>query len=126
MLHFLGELSMQISVVAELARGQKIVPKRPPVGRGNAALHPGLSVGRVPRQCPHGGIKACRLIRDRRDAASNATTGSSLRREDFLNTDLVNEMLTTQVGQMGSLLVIRQICTDTVEHHNDESAIIHI
>jgi len=48
----------------------------------------------------------------------------SLRRKDFLNTDLVNEVLTTQVNQMGSLLVVRQVRTDTVDHHQDESAII--
>jgi hypothetical protein len=50
----------------------------------------------------------------------------SLRRKDFLNTDLLNEVLTTQVNQMGSLLVVRQVRTDTVDHHHDESAIIHI
>ena len=50
----------------------------------------------------------------------------SLRRKDFLNTDLINEVLTTQVNQMSSLLVVRQIRTDAVEHHHDESAIIHI
>jgi hypothetical protein len=50
----------------------------------------------------------------------------SLRRKDFLNTDLVNEVLATQVNQMGSLLVVRQVSTDAVDHHHDESAIIHI
>ena len=50
----------------------------------------------------------------------------SLRRKDFLNTDLLNEVLTTQVNQMGSLLVVRQVCTDAVDHHHEESAIIHI
>jgi len=50
----------------------------------------------------------------------------SLRRKDFLNTDLLNEVLTTQVNQMGSLLVVRQVRTDAVDHHHDESAIIHI
>ena len=50
----------------------------------------------------------------------------ALRRKDFLTTDLLNEVLTTQVNQMGSLLVVRQVRTDTVDHHQDESAIIHI
>jgi hypothetical protein len=47
-------------------------------------------------------IIACRLIRERRYAASNATYRSylSLRRKDFLNADLVNAVLTTQVNQM--------------------------
>jgi hypothetical protein len=73
-------------------------------------------------------IKACRLITDRRDAASNATYRVLLilRRKDFLNTDLIDEVLTAQVNQMSSLLVVRQIRTDAVEHHHDESAIIHI
>jgi hypothetical protein len=50
----------------------------------------------------------------------------SLRRKDFLNTDLVNEVLTTQVNQMSSLLLVGQVCTDAVDHHHDESPIIHI
>ena len=49
-----------------------------------------------------------------------------LRRKNFLNADLVNEVLTTQVNQMGSLLVVRQVRTDAVDHYHDESAIIHI
>jgi hypothetical protein len=49
-----------------------------------------------------------------------------LRRKDFLNANLINEVLTTQVNQMGSLLVVRQVRTDAVDHHHDESAIIHI
>ncbi len=47
-------------------------------------------------------------------------------RKDFLNTDLVNEMLATQVSQVSSLLLIGQVCTDAVDHYHDESAIIHI
>src|SRR5262249_40405057 len=37
-----------------------------------------------------------------------------------------NEVLTTQVNQMGSLLLVGQVCTDAVDHHHDQSAIIHI
>ena len=47
-------------------------------------------------------------------------------RKDFLNTDLVNEVLATQVSQVSSLLLIGQVCTDAVDHYHDESAIIHI
>ena len=47
-------------------------------------------------------------------------------RKDFLNTDLVNEVLATQVSQVSSLLLIGQVCTDAVDHCHDESAIIHI
>jgi hypothetical protein len=50
----------------------------------------------------------------------------SIQRQDFLNAHLVNEVLTTQVNQMGSLLVIRQVRTNAVDHHHDESEIIHI
>jgi hypothetical protein len=49
-----------------------------------------------------------------------------LGRKDFLNTDLVNEVFATQVNQMNSLLVVRQVRTDAVDHYYDESAIIHI
>jgi hypothetical protein len=49
-----------------------------------------------------------------------------LRRKDFLNTNLVNEVLTAQVDQMGSLLVVGQVCADAVDHHHDQRAIIHI
>jgi hypothetical protein len=53
-------------------------------------------------------------------------TSSSLflGRQDFLNADLVNKVLTAQVNQMSSLLVVRQVRTDAVDH--DESAIIHV
>jgi len=47
-------------------------------------------------------------------------------RKDFLNTDLVNEVLATKVSQVSSLLLIGQVCTDAVDHYHDESAIIHI
>jgi hypothetical protein len=48
------------------------------------------------------------------------------RRKDFLNADLVDQVLTTQVNQMRSLLVVRQVCTNAVDHHHDQGAIIHI
>jgi hypothetical protein len=48
-----------------------------------------------------------------------------LRRKDFLNADLVNEVLTTQVNQMGSLFVVGQVRTDAVDHHHDESRLAH-
>jgi hypothetical protein len=50
----------------------------------------------------------------------------NLPRKDLLNTDLVNEVLTAQVKQMRPLLVVRQVCTDAVDHHHDQGAIIHI
>jgi hypothetical protein len=46
--------------------------------------------------------------------------------EYFLNTDLVNHMLAAQIGQMGSFFVVGQVCANTVDHHHDESAIIHV
>ena len=49
-----------------------------------------------------------------------------LGRKDFSNTDLVNQVLATQVNQMSSLLFVRQVRTDAVDHYHDESAIIHI
>jgi len=51
---------------------------------------------------------------------------SLLRRQYLLNADLVNQMLSAQVGQMRSFPVIRQVCTNPVGHHHNESAIIHI
>ncbi len=47
-------------------------------------------------------------------------------RKDFLNTDLVNEVLAMKVSQVSSLLLIGQVCTDAVDHYHEESAIIHI
>ena len=58
----------------------------------------------------------------------HASSGCYLifRREDFLNADLINEVLAAQVNQMRALLVVRQVCTDAVDHHHDQRAIIHI
>ena len=47
-------------------------------------------------------------------------------RKDFLNTDLIDQMLTPQVDQMGSLLVVRQVRTDAIDHYHHERAIIHV
>ena len=52
--------------------------------------------------------------------------GLSLRWKDFLNANLINEVLTTQVNPVSSLLVVRQGRTDAIAHHHHESAIIHI
>jgi hypothetical protein len=35
-------------------------------------------------------------------------------------------MLSTQIGQMGSFLVVRQICANSVDHHHDERPVIHV
>jgi hypothetical protein len=51
---------------------------------------------------------------------------SRFRRQYFLNADLVNQVISSQIRQMGSFLVIRQICTDAVDHHHDERAIVHV
>ena len=48
------------------------------------------------------------------------------RRQYLLNTDLINQMLSAQVRQMCSFFVIRQVFANAVDHHHDESAIIHI
>jgi len=37
---------------------------------------------------------------------------------------LVNQVLTVQGDQMGSLLLVGQVCPDAAGHHHDESAII--
>ena len=50
----------------------------------------------------------------------------SFRRKYFLNADLINQMLSSQVRQMRSFLVIGQVRTDAVDHHHNERAIIHV
>jgi hypothetical protein len=37
-----------------------------------------------------------------------------LRWKDFLNADLVGEMLPSYVSQVGSLLVVREVCPDAL------------
>jgi len=50
----------------------------------------------------------------------------ALRREDLLRADLVDEMRTAQVDQMGALLVVRQVGAKAFDHHHDKRAIIHV
>ena len=47
-------------------------------------------------------------------AAFRRTCLSLFRREYFLNTNLVNQMLTTQVCQMRPFLVVCKMCANTV------------
>lgn len=51
---------------------------------------------------------------------------SLLRWQYFLNADLVNEVISSQVSQVRSLLIIRQMGTDAVDHHHDQSAVVHV
>jgi hypothetical protein len=51
---------------------------------------------------------------------------SLFRRKYFLSANLVDEMLSAQVRQMRPFLLIRQVCSDSVDHHHDEGAIIHV
>jgi hypothetical protein len=44
---------------------------------------------------------------------------SPFRRQYFLNTDLVNQMISSQVLQVRSFLLIRQVRPDAVDHHQD-------
>src|SRR5271166_566548 len=50
----------------------------------------------------------------------------ALRREALLREDLVDEMRTAQVDQMGALLVVRQVGAKAFDHHHDKRAIIHV
>src|SRR3954470_17301817 len=49
-----------------------------------------------------------------------------LRGEDFLNTDLINEMLAPNVSQVGSLLVVCQVCPNAFGHYHYERLVIHV
>jgi hypothetical protein len=51
---------------------------------------------------------------------------SLFRCQYFLNTDLVNQMLSAQVRKMRPFFVIGQIFANAVDHHHYESAIVHI
>jgi hypothetical protein len=51
---------------------------------------------------------------------------SFFRREYFLNTDLVNQMLSAQVRHVRPFFVIRQFCANAVDHNHNEGSIIHI
>jgi hypothetical protein len=55
-----------------------------------------------------------------------ANRASLLRREYFLDTDLIDQMLAAQVREMRSFLVIRQVCANAIGHDHNESAIVHI
>jgi hypothetical protein len=43
-----------------------------------------------------------------------------------LDADLVNQMLSAQIRQMRSFFVICQTFADTIHHHHNEGAIIHV
>jgi hypothetical protein len=61
-----------------------------------------------------------------RESAVGRQQSSFLRRKNFLNANLINEVLALYVRQMGSLLVIRQVRPDAPGHHHDERAVIHV
>src|SRR5215831_15806003 len=46
--------------------------------------------------------------------------------KDLLRADLIDQVLTTDVTEMGALLVIGQIGADALCHHRDERAIVHV
>lgn len=52
--------------------------------------------------------------------------GILFRWEYFLNTDLVYQVSSPQVGQVPPLFVVREVCADAVDHHHHEGAVIHI
>lgn len=43
-----------------------------------------------------------------------------------MNTDLVNQVRASQVGKMGSFLIIGQVFADAIDHHHHQGAIIHV
>ena len=61
-----------------------------------------------------------------RDTAVGGQQLSFLRWKNFLNANLINEVLAFYVRQMGSLLVIRQVRPDAPGHHHDERAVVHV
>src|SRR6516164_7402712 len=46
--------------------------------------------------------------------------------QDFLRAHLIDQMLTAYVNEVSSLLVIREICSDTPGHQHHKGSIIHI
>jgi hypothetical protein len=55
-----------------------------------------------------------------------ATLQLILRRQDFLNTYLVNQVLTPQVYQIRPLFIVGQIRADACGHCHHETVVIHI
>src|SRR5947199_48095 len=49
----------------------------------------------------------------------------SLGRQNFLNADLINEVLSSYVSQMGSFFLVRQGCSDAPGHRHYERLVIH-
>ena len=49
-----------------------------------------------------------------------------LRGQNLLNTYLVGQVLALQIDQMRSLLIVGQVCANSLGHYQDESAIIHV
>jgi hypothetical protein len=49
-----------------------------------------------------------------------------LRRQNFLNTYLVNEVFPLQIAQMCPLFVVGQICANPIDHDHNECAVIHV
>jgi hypothetical protein len=49
-----------------------------------------------------------------------------LRRQHFLNANLVDEVLTPQIYQMRPLFIVGQVCADALHHCHDERLVIYI
>ena len=49
-----------------------------------------------------------------------------LGRQNFLNTDLIDKVLGFQISQMRSLLIIGQMCANSIRHCHNEAAIVHV
>src|SRR4029077_601329 len=64
-------------------------------------------------------------MESRRDISTTAA-GSSIGWQNFLNTNLINEVLAFQVDEMSSFLVVGQVCTNSVDHDHHQRAVIHV
>jgi hypothetical protein len=48
------------------------------------------------------------------------------RGQNFLNTHLIDEVVTLQIGQMRSLFVVCQMRSNSIRHYHYEAPIIHV
>jgi hypothetical protein len=49
-----------------------------------------------------------------------------LGRQHFLNADLVDEMFTSQINQVRTLLIVRQIRANALGHYHHKRSVIHV
>jgi hypothetical protein len=46
--------------------------------------------------------------------------------QDFLGAYLIDQVVSFEIDQMRSLLIVSQICANSLRHHHDECAVVHV